>query len=287
MAVPGPVGGPDRPHGRIRPFGVGRCQSHGNRPRTAASATHASDAVVFPSQVGIAHPDWARLASRPEVARLAVWDLLFGNYDGQPGAVIFGSKDGTYLGKVDKPVVVQGRMFNPHASDEVVIDENSLKEVTSADGSEVSETPHVGGPSPTSSTPRNNPMKTRTPSGPEGDHAHRGGRAGATRVRVRIGRTGAGVARILGSLRKPDTDGRERRRQPPSRGRRYGGTSSRCQQIPRPGHTGPRFTCDEPTGDDHTHRRDHGIVVARRGRPPGWRHSGGPGPGPISFDHFR
>ncbi len=96
--------------------------------------TNASDAVVFPSQVGIAHPDWARLAARPEIKKLAVWDLLFGNYDGQFGAVIFGSKDGTYLGKVDKPVVVKGRMFNPRSSDEVVIDENS-----------VSEAPPVGG----------------------------------------------------------------------------------------------------------------------------------------------
>jgi hypothetical protein len=90
--------------------------------------TNASDAVAFPSQVGVSHPSWARLRARPEVASLAVWDLLFGNYDGQPGSLIFGSADGTYLGKVDKPIVMQGRMFNPHSSDEVVVDENAVNQ---------------------------------------------------------------------------------------------------------------------------------------------------------------
>src|ERR1700722_15428466 len=92
------------------------------------TATNASDAVAFPSQVGIVNPNWARLAARPEVASVAVWDLLFGNYDGQPGGLIFGSADGTYLGKVDKPIVVQGRMFNPRSPDEVVIDENAVSQ---------------------------------------------------------------------------------------------------------------------------------------------------------------
>ncbi len=96
--------------------------------------TNAADAVVFPSQVGVAHPHWKRLADRPEVRTLAVWDLLFGSYDGQPGAIIFGSKDGTYLGKVEKPVVVQGRMFNPRSSDEVVVDENSVGQVPPVGG---------------------------------------------------------------------------------------------------------------------------------------------------------
>ena len=63
-----------------------------------------------------------------------MWDLLFGSYDGQPGAIIFGSKDGTYLGKVEKPVVVQGRMFNPRSSDEVVVDENSVGQVPPVGG---------------------------------------------------------------------------------------------------------------------------------------------------------
>jgi hypothetical protein len=95
--------------------------------------TNASDAVAFPSQVGVVHPDWARLAARPEVASVAVWDLLFGNYNGQPG-LIFGSADGTYLGKVDKPVVMQGRMFNPRSPNEVVVDENAVNEGPSVGG---------------------------------------------------------------------------------------------------------------------------------------------------------
>ncbi len=96
--------------------------------------TNAADAVVFPSQVGINHPHWAKLAARPEVRTLAVWDLLFGNVNGQSGAVIFGSKDGTYLGKVDKPVVVQGRMFNPRSPDEVVVDENAVNQAPPVGG---------------------------------------------------------------------------------------------------------------------------------------------------------
>jgi FtsX-like permease family len=88
--------------------------------------TNASDAVAFPSQVGVSHPNWTRLRARPEVASAAVWDLLFGNYNGQPGFLMFGSADGTYLGKVDKPIVMQGRMFNPRSSNEVVVDENTV-----------------------------------------------------------------------------------------------------------------------------------------------------------------
>jgi hypothetical protein len=91
--------------------------------------TNAADAIAFPSQVGVSHPNWNRLRARPEVKTVAVWDLLFGIYNGKEPAVIFGSADGTYLGKVDKPVVVKGRMFNPHSPDEVVVDENAVKQV--------------------------------------------------------------------------------------------------------------------------------------------------------------
>jgi ABC-type lipoprotein release transport system permease subunit len=85
--------------------------------------TNAVDAVAFPSQIGVAHPHWARLRARPEVKTVAVWDLMFGIYDGHEPSLIFGSADGTYLDKVDKPVVVKGRMFNPHSPNEVVVDE--------------------------------------------------------------------------------------------------------------------------------------------------------------------
>jgi hypothetical protein len=90
--------------------------------------THASDAVVFPSQVGLLRPHWSVLARRPEIASLGVWDLLFGAVNNQPGALLFGSDGGTYLTRVDKPVIVSGRALNPSAADEVVVDENFTKE---------------------------------------------------------------------------------------------------------------------------------------------------------------
>ena len=91
--------------------------------------THASDAVVFPSQVGLFRPDWAVLARRPEIAGIGVWDLLFGDVDDQPGVLLFGSDGGTYLSRVDKPVIVSGRPLDPAAADEVVVDENATNQV--------------------------------------------------------------------------------------------------------------------------------------------------------------
>ena len=88
------------------------------------TVTRAQDAMVFTSQVGDYHPDWRALERRPEVAKLAVWDLMFGDIGGQPGGLLFVSDDGTWFGSVDRPVVVQGRMFDPHA-DEMVVDEQS------------------------------------------------------------------------------------------------------------------------------------------------------------------
>lgn len=88
------------------------------------TVTHAQDAMVFTSQVGDLRPNWHALEKRPEVARLAVWDLMFGNIAGQPGGLLFVSHDGTWLGSVDRPVVIQGRMFNPRA-DEMVVDEET------------------------------------------------------------------------------------------------------------------------------------------------------------------
>ncbi len=96
--------------------------------------TNASDAIAFPSQVGAEHPHWNRLRARPEVKTVAVWDLLFGIYDSHEPNVIFGSADGTYLGKVDKPVVVKGRMFNPHSPNEVVVDQNAASQAPPVGG---------------------------------------------------------------------------------------------------------------------------------------------------------
>jgi ABC-type lipoprotein release transport system permease subunit len=117
--------------------------------------TNASDAIAFPSQVGVENPNWSRLRARPEVKTVAVWDLLFGNYNGHEGGLLFGSANGTYLGKVDKPVVVKGRMFNPHSPNEVVIDENA-----------VGQAPPIGGTFTYRFYAHNQPDESGPPHGP-------------------------------------------------------------------------------------------------------------------------
>ena len=88
------------------------------------STTRSPDAIVFTSQVQVLHPDWAALEKRPEVLALAPWDLLFGYLQGQPGGVLFASDDGRWGTLVDHPIVLQGRMYNPRADDEMVIDQD-------------------------------------------------------------------------------------------------------------------------------------------------------------------
>lgn len=91
-------------------------------------ATNAADAIVFASQVGAFKPDFAALAAKPEVKTVAVWNLLFGDINGQPGGLLFGSADGTFQGSVDRPLVLRGRMYNPAAPDEMVVDENVARD---------------------------------------------------------------------------------------------------------------------------------------------------------------
>jgi ABC-type lipoprotein release transport system permease subunit len=86
--------------------------------------TNASDAVVFASQAGLTTPDWSTLAHRPEVEQLARWGLAFGNVDGDEDGVLFMPMDDAWLSTVDKPIVVAGRMFDPHATDEVVLSDD-------------------------------------------------------------------------------------------------------------------------------------------------------------------
>ena len=113
----------------------------GLRSRTALDRLeereHAADAVVFPGQVGLLTADWDRLAEEPEIEQIAVWALLFGNFDldalppeareeaALGGGLVFPSVDGTWLGEVGRPVVVEGRMYDPDAADEVVVDEQT------------------------------------------------------------------------------------------------------------------------------------------------------------------
>lgn len=89
--------------------------------------TNASDAAVFATQSGNVNPDFATLVRRPEVKALAVWDLMFGELDGAPGGVLFAAHDNMWGGVIDKPVVVAGRMFDPKADDEMIIDETLVR----------------------------------------------------------------------------------------------------------------------------------------------------------------
>ena len=105
--------------------GARRTGSSLERLRTA---TNAPDAIVFSGQVGAYHPDWSRLRARPNVRTVAVWDLVFGHIDNEPGGLLFASHDGQFLGDVGKPAVVEGRMYDPAAPDEVVVSEQATDE---------------------------------------------------------------------------------------------------------------------------------------------------------------
>jgi ABC-type lipoprotein release transport system permease subunit len=85
--------------------------------------TNASDALLFTSQVGAYHPDWPSLARRPEVRALAPWALVFGELDGDPEGLLFTPADETWMRVVDAPVIVDGRMFDPAADDEILVAE--------------------------------------------------------------------------------------------------------------------------------------------------------------------
>jgi ABC-type lipoprotein release transport system permease subunit len=87
--------------------------------------TNASDAVVFATQTNTLNPDWSKLEQRPEVAQIIRWGLAFGNVDGEEEGVLFVPMDDVWLNKVDRPIVVSGRMFDPQAPDEVVVSDDA------------------------------------------------------------------------------------------------------------------------------------------------------------------
>ena len=101
-------------------------------------------------------PNWSRLAARPEVAQLAVWDLFFCNIYGQEGGVLFASGGNGWLSSVDKPVVLAGRMFNPKADDEVVVNDQLA----------AAEDIHVGAVVPVQAYALDQPLAVGTPHGP-------------------------------------------------------------------------------------------------------------------------
>jgi ABC-type lipoprotein release transport system permease subunit len=87
--------------------------------------TNASDAVVFATQTNLFNPDWSKLEQRPEVKQIIRWGLAFGNVAGEDEGVLFVPMDDVWLNKVDRPIVVSGRMFDPRAPDEVVVSDDA------------------------------------------------------------------------------------------------------------------------------------------------------------------
>jgi ABC-type lipoprotein release transport system permease subunit len=92
--------------------------------------TNGADAVVFPSQSKPAIYDWSKLRALPYVQDVAPWSLVFGSTPGDaPGQTLFmmpARHDG-WLDHVDHPIVLQGRMWDPNAVGEAMIDEGGAK----------------------------------------------------------------------------------------------------------------------------------------------------------------
>jgi ABC-type lipoprotein release transport system permease subunit len=122
--------------------------------------TNAADAIVFPGQVGVFKADWRALRRQPEIAQIARWTLTFGRMTGFDGeAVFFIPADGVWLRDVDRPVVVDGRMFDPARPDEVVIAPAALKNGLHI-GSTISYTPYGSAQDDTSDVAPNGPKLT-------------------------------------------------------------------------------------------------------------------------------
>lgn len=102
--------------------GAGRTDTALERLR---ERTNASDAIVFASQAGAAHPDWSVLEQRPEIRSLATWALVFGDLDGEPEGLLFTPVDDQWMQRVDAPLIVAGRTFDPAADDEALVSEGA------------------------------------------------------------------------------------------------------------------------------------------------------------------
>lgn len=96
-------------------------------PRLRAR-TNAADAIVFATQISFNGADWTKLERRPEVAKVAPWVLAVGDVEHDPSGVIMGSYDGRWIGDIDRPIVVKGRMYDPHAGEEAVVEEAVARE---------------------------------------------------------------------------------------------------------------------------------------------------------------
>jgi hypothetical protein len=75
--------------------------------------------TVLPNQPGF---DWARIRKLPEVAAVSTFAVANYQLDGYPLAtqnVGFPPGDDAFMRTIERPVVLQGRVFNPHRIDEV------------------------------------------------------------------------------------------------------------------------------------------------------------------------
>ena len=76
--------------------------------------------TVLPNQPGF---NWARIAALPDVAALTKFPVVFGfEAQGYPAASTgFPLADDQMTRTIERPVILAGRLFNPHRADEVVI----------------------------------------------------------------------------------------------------------------------------------------------------------------------
>ena len=76
--------------------------------------------TVLPNQPGF---DWARIAALPDVAALTRFPVTFG-FEAQgysPESGVFPLADDQMTRTIERPVILAGRLFNPHRADEVVV----------------------------------------------------------------------------------------------------------------------------------------------------------------------
>jgi hypothetical protein len=75
--------------------------------------------TVLPNQPGF---DWAKVRALPEVAALTTFAVSDFELEGVPGAQTgFPSADSQVMRTIERPVVLQGRVFSPSRADEVVV----------------------------------------------------------------------------------------------------------------------------------------------------------------------
>jgi hypothetical protein len=95
------------------------------------SRTNGADAVVFPSQSAPGIYDWSKMRALPYVEQVAPWSLVFGTSPGSPpGQTLFmmPARHGGWLESLERPVVIKGRMFEPSAVGQVVVDEGAARQ---------------------------------------------------------------------------------------------------------------------------------------------------------------